>query len=114
VSQRGATKFGITAILLIFYYIECRKLSFLTEQGCRQYFLRPKRCSEPKKGLKHCSRQIIANVTFIKDYLHFIQLTHSDGAEQERSDVNGREESTHEDGNSFTGCLIYSMKLSDL
>jgi len=44
----------------------------------------------------------------------FIQLTHPDGAEQERSDVNGREESTHEDGNSFAGCLINSMKLSDL
>jgi hypothetical protein len=30
-----ADKFRITAFLLIIYYIECNKLSFLTQQGCR-------------------------------------------------------------------------------
>jgi hypothetical protein len=31
-----ASKFGITTFLLMFYYRECQKLSFLTQQGCRQ------------------------------------------------------------------------------
>ncbi len=52
VPQRGvrsAAHFGITAFLLIFYYINCHKLSFITKQGCSQIFLRPEGCCEPKK-----------------------------------------------------------------
>ncbi len=35
---RGAAKFGITAFILMFYYLECHKLSLLIQQGRRQIF----------------------------------------------------------------------------
>ena len=34
---------------------------------------------------------------------YFVDFTNLDGAEQKRSDADGREESTHEDGDCFTG-----------
>ncbi len=51
---RGAAKSRITAFLLMFYYIECRKLSFYTQQRCRQIFLLLEGCREPKKVEKYC------------------------------------------------------------
>ncbi len=45
-----------TAFLLMFYNMECHKLSFLIQQGCCQIFLRPAGCREPKKFGKHSSK----------------------------------------------------------
>jgi hypothetical protein len=38
IPNRGAAKFKIIAFLFKFYYIECQKLSFFTQQGCHQFF----------------------------------------------------------------------------
>ncbi len=46
---RGSAKFWITAFLLIFYYIECHKLSFFNPAGVLPNFLRLEECRESKK-----------------------------------------------------------------
>ncbi len=51
---RGAAKFRVTGFLLIIYYIECHKLSFLTQlKGCRQNFLVDLKGAVNQKRLKN-------------------------------------------------------------
>ncbi len=46
---RGAAKFGITAYLLMFYYLGCQKLSSLTKWGTDKIFLTPEGCREQNR-----------------------------------------------------------------
>jgi hypothetical protein len=39
--------------LMMLYYIECHKLSFLTQEGAAKFFLGPEGCRESKKIEKH-------------------------------------------------------------
>ncbi len=59
IPNRGAVKFRIPAFLLIIYYKERHNLSFLTQLGCRQIFLGPEGCHEPKEVENHCSKSMI-------------------------------------------------------
>ncbi len=49
---RGATKFGITAFLFMFYYIRCPQIVILTNNGCRQFLLKTWWVPRTKEGWK--------------------------------------------------------------
>ncbi len=67
---RGAAKFWITGILLMFYYIKYRKIVIFNKLGVpRKLFLKPMGCREPKKVEKHCP-----NVCLYKGF-HLSQKT---------------------------------------
>ncbi len=57
--------------LFMLYYIECQKLSFLTQQVCRQIFLRPKGCREPKRLKNTALHTWTSNIS-----MNFCQVQH--------------------------------------
>jgi hypothetical protein len=55
---RGAAKLGITAFLLVFYYIICCQFVIFNQLGVPPNFFKgPEGCREPKKVEKHWSKK---------------------------------------------------------